>query len=177
MKLNWCKRMVCCNHLVLNGLCVIVCLPSKTNVVSQLLILNFVTVVCFLLRGMSQRNWMSEIEVHWILAISLWQTYILLGRLKLERKSYLPMMLALRRVDVKWASCWDTYLLMTDDQIHWFSIVNSLMIALSYLGWWPWLCSALRIEISLGTASLTLKKKPKRRRDGSLFMEMCSALL
>ncbi|EEE68377.1 hypothetical protein OsJ_26703 [Oryza sativa Japonica Group] len=29
---------------------------------------------------------------------------------------------------------WDTYLLMTDDQIHWFSIVNSLMIILFLSG-------------------------------------------
>ncbi|RLM62271.1 transmembrane 9 superfamily member 9-like [Panicum miliaceum] len=36
--------------------------------------------------------------------------------------------------DVKWASRWDTYLLMTDDQIHWFSIVNSLMIVLFLSG-------------------------------------------
>ncbi|KAL0010696.1 hypothetical protein SO802_005804 [Lithocarpus litseifolius] len=36
--------------------------------------------------------------------------------------------------DVKWASRWDTYLLMADDQIHWFSIVNSLMIALFLSG-------------------------------------------
>jgi len=45
--------------------------------------------------------------------------------------------ISLQESDVKWASRWDTYLLMADDQIHWFSIVNSLMIALSYLGWWP----------------------------------------
>ncbi|KAG6512267.1 hypothetical protein ZIOFF_026022 [Zingiber officinale] len=32
--------------------------------------------------------------------------------------------------DVKWASRWDTYLLMNDDQIHWFSIINSLLIVL-----------------------------------------------
>ncbi|XP_057506326.1 transmembrane 9 superfamily member 7-like [Actinidia eriantha] len=32
--------------------------------------------------------------------------------------------------DIKWASRWDTYLLMNDDQIHWFSIINSLMIVL-----------------------------------------------
>ena len=31
---------------------------------------------------------------------------------------------------IKWASRWDTYLLMMDDQIHWFSIVNSAMIVL-----------------------------------------------
>ncbi|XP_071726860.1 transmembrane 9 superfamily member 9-like [Rutidosis leptorrhynchoides] len=36
--------------------------------------------------------------------------------------------------DVKWASRWDTYLLMGDDQIHWFSIVNSLMIVLFLSG-------------------------------------------
>ncbi|ONK78845.1 uncharacterized protein A4U43_C01F160 [Asparagus officinalis] len=36
--------------------------------------------------------------------------------------------------DVKWASRWDTYLLMNDDQIHWFSIVNSLMIVLFLSG-------------------------------------------
>jgi transmembrane 9 superfamily protein 2/4 len=36
--------------------------------------------------------------------------------------------------DIAWASRWDTYLLMTDDQIHWFSIVNSLMIVLFLSG-------------------------------------------
>uniref|UniRef100_A0A1B6DT05 Transmembrane 9 superfamily member n=1 Tax=Clastoptera arizonana TaxID=38151 RepID=A0A1B6DT05_9HEMI len=30
--------------------------------------------------------------------------------------------------DVSWASRWDTYLSMTDVQIHWFSIVNSLVV-------------------------------------------------
>jgi hypothetical protein len=34
----------------------------------------------------------------------------------------------------RWASRWDTYLLMMDDQIHWFSIVNSLMIVLFLSG-------------------------------------------
>ena len=32
--------------------------------------------------------------------------------------------------DIRWASRWDTYLLATDDQVHWFSIINSLMIVL-----------------------------------------------
>ncbi|KAK6139619.1 hypothetical protein DH2020_026643 [Rehmannia glutinosa] len=36
--------------------------------------------------------------------------------------------------DIRWASRWDTYLLMNDDQIHWFSIINSLMIALFLSG-------------------------------------------
>ncbi|KAL8521825.1 hypothetical protein ACS0TY_012115 [Phlomoides rotata] len=41
---------------------------------------------------------------------------------------------AFQESDIKWASRWDTYLLMTDDQIHWFSIVNSLMIVLFLSG-------------------------------------------
>ncbi|CAN6457123.1 unnamed protein product [Victoria cruziana] len=36
--------------------------------------------------------------------------------------------------EIKWASRWDTYLLMSDDQIHWFSIINSLMIVLFLSG-------------------------------------------
>lgn len=39
-----------------------------------------------------------------------------------------------RLSDIRWASRWDTYLLMTDDQIHWFSIINSLMIVLFLSG-------------------------------------------
>ena len=34
----------------------------------------------------------------------------------------------------KWASRWDVYLKMTDPQIHWFSIVNSIMIVLFLTG-------------------------------------------
>lgn len=29
---------------------------------------------------------------------------------------------------MKWASRWDTYLTMSDVQIHWFSIVNSVVV-------------------------------------------------
>ena len=36
--------------------------------------------------------------------------------------------------DIRWASRWDTYLLMLDDQIHWFSIINSMMIVLFLSG-------------------------------------------
>ncbi|KAE8656251.1 Transmembrane 9 superfamily member 7 [Hibiscus syriacus] len=36
--------------------------------------------------------------------------------------------------DIKWASRWDTYVSMNDDQIHWFSIINSLMIVLFLFG-------------------------------------------
>ncbi|CEM06493.1 unnamed protein product [Vitrella brassicaformis CCMP3155] len=35
---------------------------------------------------------------------------------------------------VKWASRWDMYLKMTDSQIHWFSIINSLMVVLFLSG-------------------------------------------
>lgn len=36
--------------------------------------------------------------------------------------------------EIRWASRWDTYLVMMDDQIHWFSIINSLMIVLFLSG-------------------------------------------
>ncbi|KAH7288215.1 hypothetical protein KP509_31G017400 [Ceratopteris richardii] len=36
--------------------------------------------------------------------------------------------------NIKWASRWDVYLNMSDDQIHWFSIINSLMIVLFLSG-------------------------------------------
>jgi hypothetical protein len=36
--------------------------------------------------------------------------------------------------EIRWASRWDTYLKMVDDQIHWFSIVNSVMIVLFLSG-------------------------------------------
>lgn len=36
--------------------------------------------------------------------------------------------------ETPWSSRWDNYLLMTDDQIHWFSIINSLMIVLFLTG-------------------------------------------
>jgi len=35
---------------------------------------------------------------------------------------------------IPWSSRWDTYLMMTDDQIHWYSIINSLMIVLFLTG-------------------------------------------
>ena len=36
--------------------------------------------------------------------------------------------------DIKWASRWDLYLYMGDDQVHWFSILNSLVIVLPLSG-------------------------------------------
>uniref|UniRef100_A0ACD6AGY8 Uncharacterized protein n=1 Tax=Avena sativa TaxID=4498 RepID=A0ACD6AGY8_AVESA len=36
--------------------------------------------------------------------------------------------------DIIWASRWDVYLLSSDSQIHWFSIINSLMIVLFLSG-------------------------------------------
>lgn len=36
--------------------------------------------------------------------------------------------------DTAWASRWDLYLYMGDDQVHWFSILNSLVIVLLLSG-------------------------------------------
>ncbi len=45
-----------------------------------------------------------------------------------------PLAAAVQPSPIRWASRWDTYLSMADDQIHWFSIVNSLMIVLFLSG-------------------------------------------
>ena len=39
------------------------------------------------------------------------------------------------RSDIKWASRWDLYLKMTNSEIHWFSIVNSIMMVLFLSGY------------------------------------------
>ncbi len=44
------------------------------------------------------------------------------------------VLVTLQISDLKWASRWDTYLLMNEAQIHWFSIINSLMIVLFLSG-------------------------------------------
>eukprot|EP00210_Caulerpa_lentillifera_P002339 g2244.t1 len=36
--------------------------------------------------------------------------------------------------EIPWSSRWDAYLMMVDDQIHWFSIINSVMIVLFLSG-------------------------------------------
>lgn len=42
--------------------------------------------------------------------------------------------MAVQKSPIRWASRWDTYLLMQDEPIHWFSIINSLMIVLFLTG-------------------------------------------
>lgn len=39
-----------------------------------------------------------------------------------------PLVSREQESEVKWASRWDTYLTMSDVQIHWFSIVNSVVV-------------------------------------------------
>ena len=39
-----------------------------------------------------------------------------------------------RQSEVRWASRWDVYLAMSDVQIHWFSIVNSVVVVLFLSG-------------------------------------------
>ena len=61
---------------------------------------------------------------------------------------------------VRWASRWDTYLAMSDVQIHWFSIINSVVVVfflagllhsdanpLDFVGWLPNLHSKYKFPI------------------------------
>merc|ERR1712216_364624 len=56
--------------------------------------------------------------------------------------------------EIRWASRWDLYLKMTDSNIHWFSIMNSIMIVLFLSGMVAMiLVRALRKDISKYNAS------------------------
>lgn len=45
-----------------------------------------------------------------------------------ELKIYFTYSVAWKRSDISWASRWDIYLAMTDVEIHWFSIINSIVV-------------------------------------------------
>lgn len=45
-----------------------------------------------------------------------------------ERRTAESCLPSVQASEVKWASRWDTYLTMSDVQIHWFSIVNSVVV-------------------------------------------------
>ncbi|KAI3889614.1 hypothetical protein MKW92_012228 [Papaver armeniacum] len=74
--------------------------------------------------------------------------------------------------DIKWASRWDTYLLMADDQIHWFSIVNSLMIVLFLSGMVAMIMLRTLYRDISKYNQLETKKKPKKRLGGNWSMGM-----
>jgi len=48
--------------------------------------------------------------------------------------------------EVRWASRWDTYLAMSDVQIHWFSIINSVVVVFFLAGYSLELISRVRNE-------------------------------
>ena len=77
--------------------------------------------------------------------------------------------------DIRWASRWDTYLLMTDAQIHWFSIVNSMMIVLFLSGMVALIMlRTLRRDITKYN-ELETPRKPPRRAAGSWCTATSSA--
>ena len=53
------------------------------------------------------------------------------------------------RSDVRWASRWDTYLAMSDVQIHWFSIVNSVVVIFFLAGKFDFFCCSCDRVLSL----------------------------
>lgn len=47
---------------------------------------------------------------------------------EVQRKTHVCVCVCVQESEIKWASRWDTYLTMSDVQIHWFSIVNSVVV-------------------------------------------------
>lgn len=56
------------------------------------------------------------------------ETYYYYKLEKCEGRRLKPRVPSVQESEVKWASRWDTYLTMSDVQIHWFSIVNSVVV-------------------------------------------------
>ena len=54
--------------------------------------------------------------------------------LKAETKIRFTYEVQWKESDIQWASRWDTYLAMTDVQIHWFSIINSVVVVFFLAG-------------------------------------------
>jgi len=55
--------------------------------------------------------------------------------------------------NIKWASRWDLYLKMTDSKIHWFSIINSIMIVLFLSGQTTYIQAHTHVRMSCATCS------------------------
>jgi transmembrane 9 superfamily member 2/4 len=51
-----------------------------------------------------------------------------------ENSLHMTYEIAWQPSDIPWASRWDTYLKMSDVQIHWFSIINSLVVVFFLAG-------------------------------------------
>ena len=49
--------------------------------------------------------------------------------------------------DIRWASRWDTYLEMGDVQIHWFSIINSIVVVFFLAGILAMIIGKIRIKL------------------------------
>lgn len=70
--------------------------------------------------------------------------------------------------EVKWASRWDTYLTMSDVQIHWFSIVNSVVVVFFLSG--KTFCSASVSQLSACSSSFCSSPPPPGPPSGILSM-------
>ena len=77
--------------------------------------------------------------------------------------------------EIRWASRWDLYLYMGDDQIHWFSILNSLAIVLLLTGIVSMIMMrTLRRDLSRYN-SPRRRRSCRRRADGSSCTPTCCA--
>lgn len=66
---------------------------------------------------------------------------------------------------ISWASRWDTYLAMSDVQIHWFSIINSLVVIFFLSGNKVSICILKNFKLISSTGILTMIMIRTLRRD------------
>lgn len=76
-----------------------------------------------------------------------------------------------------WATRWDKFLFFSNPNIHWFSLVNSVIIAAFLKELLVLCCSEVCARTLLATIKLIFRKKLLKKMAGSLFMETYSVAL
>ena len=74
---------------------------------------------------------MSELDFH---ILSVTYREVLHDLLTGDTKLRFTYQVVWEESEIQWASRWDTYLAMSDVQIHWFSIVNSVVVVFFLAG-------------------------------------------
>lgn len=84
----------------------------------------------------------------------------ILGMCRYEKE-----LLFFQESDIKWASRWDTYLTMSDVQIHWFSIINSVVVVFFLSGEFVWGEDGFTVNLQ-GTVSFGCRRLEERIKKG-----------
>lgn len=76
--------------------------------------------------------------------------------------------------DIRWASRWDIYLTMSDVQIHWFSIINSVVVVIFLSGMMStFTCNESGMHICACTSVNQFRDHTERKMIKTIFFSIC----